>query len=462
MGECLITRRGGEAHKLPVLDTSYPKDSNLTIIKGNSTSATFTVVIAEAGSPAEYTYKWYVNGSLVSGANLSSYTKTDLTDTGTYTVYCEVINKAGTVTSRIATLKVTQHYTPVLNSNYPANVTSVEQASFSATFNVAIATAGNPASYTYQWYWNGSAVSGATSSSYTRTGSLGVGSYTVYCKVTNAAGTVTSRTATLIVTSYKPTYTYSGNAQLIDDGNYNWRIKFLTSGVLNFTSLGNASSIDVFCVGGGGAGCNAGGGGGYTGTSRGVGVSAGTNYTIEIGAGGTIGSGYPYPETSSYSGNAGGNTSAFGLVVGGGQAAYQVYVRDENQSYTYGGNGGSGGGVHGNGDWTSGNGGSDGGAGGTGAKPHPRSFAGSGQGSTTREFGESWGSLYAGGGGGGNYYTGSERGFGGAGGGGNGYASDSKPGSAGTANTGGGGGGGWGQGHGYAGGSGIVVIRNKR
>lgn len=344
--------------------------------------------------------------------------------------------------------------TPVLNNAYPANVTQLERADGSATFEVKIDAAGHPDSYSYQWYVNDAAVSGATSPSYTRTGLTSAATYSVYCKVTNKAGSVNSRTAILTVQPAKPAFSYSGAYSLFQDSAYQWRLKFLTSGVVNFSHLGCFSSgIDVFCVGGGGGGCNAGGGGGYTGTSRGVGVSAGTNYTIEIGAGGTIGSGYPYPESASYSGNAGGNTSAFGLIVGGGQAASNIDV-------SRGGNGGSGGGVHGNGEWTSGNGGSDGGAGGTGAKPHPQSFAGSGQGSTTREFGEAWGTLYAGGGGGGNY-GGGPAGWGGSGGGGNGYA-DGIEGIEGTANTGGGGGGGWGQGHGYSGGSGIVVIRDRR
>ena len=49
-----------------------------------------------------------------------------------------------------------------------------------------------------------------------------------------------------------PLYTYTGTSILIDDGNGNWRIKFLTSGTLRFAK--NPGQLDVFCVGGGGAG----------------------------------------------------------------------------------------------------------------------------------------------------------------------------------------------------------------
>ena len=199
MGECLIMRRGGETYKPAVLNAAYPQDVTKNVIKGNTTSATFSVQIAEAGNPAEYTYQWYKDGAAVSGATSSSYTISGLGSTVTHTVYCEVTNKGGTVQSRIATLKVTQQYTPVLNTSYPANVT--KGIGESATFKVTIATAGVPASYTYQWYVNGNAVSGATSSSYTRS-NLVKGSYTVYCKVTNSAGTVQSRTATLTVEKF--------------------------------------------------------------------------------------------------------------------------------------------------------------------------------------------------------------------------------------------------------------------
>ena len=194
MGECLITRRGGETYRLPILNESYPKDISTTVIKGNTVSATFIIEILEHGNPADYTYQWYVNGSAVSGANGVVYTKSDLSTTATYNIYCEITNKAGAVISRVATLNVTQIYTPVLNSSYPTDATVVPGST--VTSEVLISTAGNPDSYTYQWYANGSAVSGATGSSYTFT-PTDVGTTTLYCEVANSVGTVTSRTATI-------------------------------------------------------------------------------------------------------------------------------------------------------------------------------------------------------------------------------------------------------------------------
>lgn len=342
--------------------------------------------------------------------------------------------------------------TPVLNNAYPANVTQMERADGSAAFEVKIDAAGHPDSYSYQWYVNDAAVSGATFPSYTKGGLTSAATYSVYCKVTNKAGSVNSRTAILTVQPVKPAFSYSGAYSLVQDSTYQWRLKFLTSGVVNFSHLGCfASGIDVFCVGGGGCGYLSGGAGGRTTTSRGVGVSVGTNYTITVGAGGISTYDYASGSNPSSNGASGGTSSAFGVsAIGGGGG-----------SDGYGGSGGSGGGA-----WISsddhsarpGNGGSDGSDGGHASRSGLYHQPGAGQGYTTREFGESGGTLYAGGGGGGNYDGDYGYGYGGDGGGGNGFPG----GSAGVTNTGGGGGGGWGKGHGYDGGSGIVVIRDRR
>lgn len=335
---------------------------------------------------------------------------------------------------------------PVLNASYPQDVSLIESASGSATFNIVIDTPGKPAEYTYQWYVNGAKVSGATESSYAKTGLTSVAIYTVHCEVTNKAGTIQSRIATLIVQSSKPTYTYSGSHELIKEGTYNWKIKLKTTGKLKFSYLGNCDgAIDVFLVGGGGGGAASGAGGGYT-TNSLKSIATGTEYTITIGAGGEKAAAY-----GDHTAGTGGTTSAFNLSANGGKGG----MGSANQ-LPQGGKGGSGGGAYG-----AGKGGSNGGA---GADYNASYKGGTGQGTTTNEFGETSGTLYAGGGGGGNYKSWSTAG--GAGGDGGGGAGSGKGnGSAGGTNTGGGGGGGL-RGdstyYGGKGGSGIVVIRNHR
>jgi len=313
---------------------------------------------------------------------------------------------------------------PVLNASYPANVTNWQGEQ--ATFRVEIATAGVPAEYTYQWYRDGAKWTGATNATVSWS-SASVGSHSIYCVVTNKAGEVTSRVATLTVKNPNMAYTYSGSHEKIDDGSGNWRIKIKSSGTLKFTNLGKWNGvIDLFLVGGGGGtyeegtrGASGGGGGGYTKTKKSITVVEGTNYQIVVGAGGQAGAD-------------GGSSSGFGQSVSGGQG------RSNNSN---GGNGGSGGATY-----FAGSGGSDGGnGGGSGATP------GTGQGTTTREFGESTGTLYSGGGA--CAIVNNANDAGGAGGGGNAQQN-------GTANTGGGAGGSNENSH--NGGSGIVVVRNHR
>lgn len=321
---------------------------------------------------------------------------------------------------------------PVLSENYPQDVTIVASANGSAAFSVQITEPGNPAEYTYKWYLSGNVISWATGSSVTISGLTAAQTATVYCEVTNKAGTVTSRVATLTVRDWKPAYTYSGSAQFINDGNYNWRIKFLTSGTLRFSSIGNSSGMDIFVVGGGGGGdYRVGGGGGYTKTDY-LTLSPNTNYTVTIGAGGAGGRG------SAVAVGSGGTTSFHTVSVGGGGAGNYG---------AKGGNGGSGGSfAAADGDYPDSVAGGSNGSDGLYNPSWDSGKRGIGQGTTTKEFGSSSGTLYASGGG---------------------VAGLNNRGSSAAANTGDGGQGsgspsGGGALQAGSGGSGIVVIRNHR
>ncbi len=216
-----------------------------------------------------------------------------------------------------------------------------------------------------------------------------------------------------------PEFTYTGTYEYIDDGGSNWRIKFLTSGV--FTPKKDLL-VDEFLVGGGAGGNfsalpneTPGGGSGYTTTARSVQLTANTPYDIIIGAGGG-------KQAGSSVASDGGKSSALGFEASGGEAGWGA------ANNAHGGNGGSGGGGY------RGEGGVDGANGGG-------THGGTGQGTTTREFGESTGALYATGGG----------------------SSDSSTGGAsGGENTGDGGSGGKVGVLSGKGGSGIVIIRKHK
>lgn len=217
-------------------------------------------------------------------------------------------------------------------------------------------------------------------------------------------------------------YTYTGDSVIQETENYVY-IKLLTSGIFKLKS---DAYVDVFLVGGGASGgtgnssYNGGGGGaGYTKTVNNIYLNAGTEYAVVIGAGGEAATG------SGSLGNAGGDSSAFELIANGGSAGDTYCTR--------GGNGGSGGAGY---DGTTG--GTDGGDG-TGGS----AYKGSGQGTTTREFGESNGTLYSTGGDAGGYRI-TTSGTQNTGNGGDGSPRSSSSGTSG------------------AGGSGIVIIREVK
>ena len=246
---------------------------------------------------------------------------------------------------------------------------------------------------------------------------------------------------------------YTGEYEIFGDES-SGRIELLSSGSLTL----DKGTYDFFLVGGGGAGANcavvagrggSGGGGGYTTTVPRVTVAAEQTWTAVIGAGGA-----EQAWSSTADGYSGGATS---LSYGSSNYTAAGGEGGTNKSSSKG-KGGSGGGA-GTTTGDAGAGGSDGSNGGAGVYGYS---AGTGQGSTTRAFGEPGGTLYAGGGGGGGGY-GSNRGeaAGGAGGGAWTYGN-------GEANTGGGGGGGnapWVNDNqedgnpGGGGGSGIIIVR---
>ena len=259
-----------------------------------------------------------------------------------------------------------------------------------------------------------------------------------------------------------PKFTYTGQYNVRKDG----VVELLTSGTIVFLE---PKVIDLFMVGGGGKGgrcvmtyspayytANGGGGGGYTRTIKRLAVQG--SYEINIG-------------TGSATANVDGGSTTWGTAytVAGGKSSTEMPSAPMAANTGRAGGSGGGGGVISNSDY--GTGGSDGNNGEQGY--FGPVAGGTGQGFTTREFGEATGKLYAGGGGGGRYMASQTPvvSMGGTGGGGTGGWAGSASGqlqspSAGGANTGGGGGGAaanyTGGMQGGSGGSGIVCFRDAQ
>ena len=168
--------------------------SSQTVAPGGP--ASFTV--AASGTPTP-TYQWQKGGANIAGATSATYSIASVVagDAGSYAAVAT--NSAGTATSTAATLTVSAATTAPAITTQPSSqtVTAGGTASFS------VKASGNP-SPTYQWYFGGAAISGATSStlSLSNVQTANAGDY--YASATNTAGSAISSTAKLTVQAPAP------------------------------------------------------------------------------------------------------------------------------------------------------------------------------------------------------------------------------------------------------------------
>src|SRR6266700_3133682 len=175
----------------PVVPAIATQPTSQTVTAGQP--ASFSVV---ATGTAPLSYQWQKNGVAISAATSSSYTTPATTSSDNGAQFTVVVsNTTGTVTSNAATLTVNAAPVAPAITTQPTNqtVTAGQTASLSA-----VATGTSPLSY--QWRKNGTAISGATSSTYTTpatTSSDNGAQFTV--AGSNTAGGVTSNAAALTV-----------------------------------------------------------------------------------------------------------------------------------------------------------------------------------------------------------------------------------------------------------------------
>jgi hypothetical protein len=162
-------------------------------------SVLFTSSFRTQGTPP-YTYQWYLNNSAVSGANSDSWNFTPAS-TGTYQVYLNVTDSLD--------VKVQSNVVPVTTNPVPTVTISptiaIIEVAQSQLFTSTVS--GGTVPHSYEWYLNATLVSGATSSTWSFMPTM-AGQYTVYVKMTDAAGIqATSNSAS--VTVNVPVYTHN-------------------------------------------------------------------------------------------------------------------------------------------------------------------------------------------------------------------------------------------------------------
>ncbi len=175
----------------PVPPSITTQPANVTVTAPGS--ATFSVV---ATGDAPLSYQWRRNGTAITGATSASYIldPTAVADSGTQFDVI-VSNGVGNITSAAATLTVNATPVPPSFTTQPASVTVTEPAG--ATFSVVVT---GDAPLSYQWRRNGTAITGATSSSYVLNPTAMADNGAQFdVIVSNAVGSITRTVATLTV-----------------------------------------------------------------------------------------------------------------------------------------------------------------------------------------------------------------------------------------------------------------------
>jgi hypothetical protein len=167
----------------PITITARPLSQNVSA--GQSVS--FTITASGSG----LTYRWLKNGAAISGATGPIYTiqSAQNSDVATYTVE---VTSGGVTQSASAKLTV--------GSVVPLSITSQPaSATVAAGGNAVFAVEAFGSNLAYQWFKNGTAITGATSPTLTLVAVQSGDAGTYRVRVTSSTGTLESNPATLII-----------------------------------------------------------------------------------------------------------------------------------------------------------------------------------------------------------------------------------------------------------------------
>ncbi len=167
------------------VNTVIPTISGISQVGNALTASTGTWT----NSPTSYSYQWNAGGTVISGATSSTYTliSSEVGDTITVTV---------TATNSLGSTPATSNSVGPVTSGAPANTalpTISGTAQVGDTLTASTGTWTNsPTSYSYQWNAGGTAISGATSSTYTLISSEVGNTITVTVTATNSLGSASA------------------------------------------------------------------------------------------------------------------------------------------------------------------------------------------------------------------------------------------------------------------------------
>ena len=186
---------------VPVTVNGQPSVSIMPVSVTLDVGQSQTFASNVTGGTSPYSYQWFMNGGMIAGANSSSWALTSSLPSSYIEIYAEVTDSNGTeATSNIANVNV--NASPSVSILPSSIVIALGQ---SQTFNSTVT--GGTFPYAYQWFLNGTAVSGANFSGWVFT-PASEGSYTIYANITDSNGVqATSNNATITVGPRTPEVT---------------------------------------------------------------------------------------------------------------------------------------------------------------------------------------------------------------------------------------------------------------
>ena len=196
---------------------------------------TFTAITTGTGP---FTYQWYLDGKPIGGATSSTYVISQTTTSMNGSVYTvTATNATGMASSQQCTLTLN---TPPTITTPPNNQTVYVGQTGGFSVNAA-----GTSPLTYQWYLNGVAINGATSSSYATPATTTIGDNFIYTvKVSNTAGSITSSAAVLTVLPLVPKLVFAPiPAEIYGNPPFTVSATSASSGAVTYTLVSGPATV---------------------------------------------------------------------------------------------------------------------------------------------------------------------------------------------------------------------------
>ena len=193
-----------------------------TYKQGETTAALFIGATKPAADPGTLSYQWQSSANNSTWSNISGAISAEYTPSagavGTTYYRCIVTNSLNgqSLATNSGSAKVDVIGTPSI-SQQPQSATYWPNDPATALSVTVTKLAADPGTLSYQWYRNGTAISGATSATYTPSTST-VGETQYFCRVTNSFGDKTTTQD-----SGSATITVIGIAEQPQSGSYDYR-----------------------------------------------------------------------------------------------------------------------------------------------------------------------------------------------------------------------------------------------